>query len=171
MNGESKAPDSCSGKDLFPPGTVPSPALGVSPFFLLSPQLTGPHFCTNNAVVSRSNVPRRLKSYSSATGYTYQYVFQEIRKGRRRLSSGNEFIYLVSADRKTNFLVVIFIARETVRSWSRKVGREMTGTEEYAAAKMRLFQAFDEVEDLAASRPDFEVDERALGELLMKLDL
>jgi hypothetical protein len=146
-------------------------AQAVSPFLLLSPRLTGPHFCTNNAVVSRSNVPRRVKSYSSATGYTYQYVFQEIRKGRRGLSSGNEFIYLVSADRKTSFPVVIFIGREAVRGWSRKMGREMSGTEEYAAAKMRLFQVFDEVEDLAAARPEFEVDENALSELLMKLDL
>jgi hypothetical protein len=159
------------GNELFPNGTALPETSDVSPFFLLYPLLTGPHFCTTIAVMSRSDVPRRVKSYSSATGYTYQYVFHEIRKGRRGLSFGNEFIYQVSADRKTSFPVVIFIPREAVQGWSKKSGRAITGTEEYAAAKMRLYQAFDEVEDLAVSRPTFDVDEEALNELLMKLDL
>jgi len=47
----------------------------------------------------------------------------------------------------------------------------MTGTEEYAVAKMRLFQAFDEVEGLAAARPDLTVDDANLESLLAQLDL
>jgi hypothetical protein len=122
--------------------------------------------------MAHSETPRRVKSYSSASGYVYQYVFREIRKGRRGLAAGNEYIYFVSADRKTSFPLVIFIAQEAVRGWSRRAGRDLTGTEEYAAAKMRLFQAFDEVENLAdAAPPDIRVDEAALFELLALLDL
>jgi hypothetical protein len=128
--------------------------------------------CTTIAVMAQSEVPRRVKSYSSATGYVYQYVFREIRKGRRGLATGNEYIYQVSADRKSSFPLVIFIAREAVRGWSLQTGRPLTGTEEYAAAKMRLFQVFDEVENLAAAAPpDIRVDETALFELLSRLDI
>jgi len=115
--------------------------------------------------------PRRVKSYSAATGYTYQYVFHEIRKARRGLTLGNEYIYLISADRKTSFPLAIFIGRDAVRGWARRTGRDLTGTEEYAVAKMRLFQALDEVENLAETRPDIQVSEAELSEVLERLDL
>jgi len=121
--------------------------------------------------MSQGAAPRRVKSYSAATGYTYQYVFHEIRKGRRGLAAGNEYVYLVSADRKTTFPLVIFIGRDAVRGWARRAGRELTSTEEYAAAKMRLFQTLDEVENVAEARPDIQVNEAELVELLERLDL
>jgi len=128
--------------------------------------------CTTIAVMAQSEVPRRVKSYSAATGYVYQYVFREIRKGRRGPAAGNEYIYQVSADRKSSFPLVIFIAQDAVRGWARRAGRALSGTEEYAAAKMRLFQLFDEEENLAAGAPpDIRVDESALFELLSRLDL
>ena len=52
-----------------------------------------------------------------------------------------------------------------------RTGREFTGTEEYAVAKMRLFQAFDEMEGLSAKTPDLLVDESNLDTLLSQLDL
>lgn len=121
--------------------------------------------------MSRPEVARRVKSYSAATGYTFQYAFEEVRKARRGLSSGNEYVYRVSADRKSSFPVCIFIRHDAVRGWGKKAGREMNGTEEYAVAKMRLFQAFDEVEDFASARPDLLVEAANLEELLARLDL
>ena len=115
--------------------------------------------------------PRRVKSYSAATGYTYQYVFHEVRKARRGFVVGNEYVYLVSADRKTSFPLTIFIGRDAARTWSRIAGRDLSGTEEYAAAKMRLFQALDEVENIGTVRPEIQVDGKQLGELLAQLDL
>jgi len=47
----------------------------------------------------------------------------------------------------------------------------MTGTEEYAVAKMRLFQGFDEIEDVAATPAELVVDESNLESLLSQLDL
>ena len=119
----------------------------------------------------RPQVARRVKSYSAATGYTFQYAFEEVRKARRGVSSGNEYVYRVSADRKTSFPVFIFVRQDAVRGWGKKSGREMNGTEEYAVAKMRLFQAFDEVENFASARPDLLVDGANLEELLARLDL
>jgi len=121
--------------------------------------------------MARPEAVRRIKSYSAATGYVYQYQFQEVQKTRRGQTPGIEYVYLVSADRKTAFPLSIFVHRSAIESWSRKIGREMTGTEEYAVAKMRLFQAFDEIEDLAAARPELSVDDSNLESLLAQLDL
>src|SRR3982074_2160 len=104
--------------------------------------------------MAKPEVARRVKSYSAASGYTYQYVFEEVRKARRGLSTGNEYVYRVSADRKTSFPVAIFVRQDAVRAWDKKVGRKLNGTEEYAVAKMRLFQGLDEVEDFPTQRPE-----------------
>jgi hypothetical protein len=114
---------------------------------------------------------RRIKSYSAATGFVYQYQFQDVRPAAPGTSPGHEYIYYVSSDRKTMFPVRIFVSREALQRWSKQTGRQLTGTEEYAVAKMRLFQALDEVEDFAVSRPLLTVDESNLSALLERLDL
>jgi hypothetical protein len=114
---------------------------------------------------------RRIKSYSAATGYVYQYQFQDVLPSRRGLHAGNDYIYLVSADRKTMFPVHIFVRRDALERWSKRAGRKLTGTEEYAVAKMCLFRAFDEIENFATARPGLVVDESNLESLLARLDL
>jgi len=121
--------------------------------------------------VTRPETVRRIKSYSAATGCVYQYYFYELQKSRRGFSAGTEYVYMISADRQTVFPLRIFVHRGAVGKWGQGVGREMTGTEEYAVAKMRLFQAFDEVENLAKARPELVVDESNLEALLGQLDL
>jgi hypothetical protein len=121
--------------------------------------------------MARPEVAHRIKSYSAATGIVYQYTFVEVRPGRRGLSRGTEFIYIVSADRKENFPLVVFLRASAVEKWSKREGRKLSGTEEYAVAKMCLFDGFDEIEDLATAHPDVFVDETNLDSLLQKLDL
>ncbi len=125
----------------------------------------------NNRLMARPEAARRVKSYSAATGYVYQYFFYEVLKSRRGFSAGTEYVYMISVDRRTVFPLRIFVRRDAVENWGRTVGRPMTGTEEYALAKMRLFQAFDEVEELASRRPELLVDESNLEALLARLDL
>jgi hypothetical protein len=115
--------------------------------------------------------PRRIKSYSAATGYVYQYHFHQVQPVRRGLSFGNEYTYLVSADRKTTFPLRILVLRGAMERWSRLNGRPLTGTEEYAAAKMRLFQAFDQTASLSANQTELVVDDSNLAELLAQLDI
>ena len=121
--------------------------------------------------MARPEAVRRIKSYSAATGYVYQYFFHEVQKARRGSATGNAYIYMVSVDRKTMFPLSVLVRRDALDQWSQAHGRALTGTEEYAVAKMRLFAAFDEIEDLAASRPEFEVDGSNLDALLAALDL
>src|SRR5580692_798790 len=115
----------------------------------------------------RPEAPHRVKSYSAATGYVYQYYFYEVEKTKRGAATGTEYVFMASVDRKHVFPVKIFIGKESLEKWSARTGRAFTGTEEYAVAKMRLFQAFDEVADFASVKnPDLQVDESNLDALL-----
>ena len=115
---------------------------------------------------------RRIKSYSAATGYVYQYHFEEVRPEQRRGGrEGTEYVYVVSRDRKHTFLVPVFLRREAAARWAETHGRPLNGTEEYAAAKMRLFAAFDEIAELEAGRLAIEVTSENVEELLAPLEL
>jgi hypothetical protein len=125
----------------------------------------------NNAGMTKLETVRRIKAYSAESGYVYQYQFQDVHPAKQDGAAGNEFVYYVSADRKSMFLIRIFVRRDALELWTKRTGRALTGTEEYAVAKMRLFQALDEVEDFATKRPDLVVDGSNLGALLERLDL
>lgn len=109
---------------------------------------------------------RRVKSYSAQTGYVYQYQLE----GQRKAAAGSEYIFLVSRDRKHSFPLTIRLRREAVAAWAGRHGRVLTGTEEYAAVKMRLFHAFDEIDDLERAGAA-EVTPANLDELLAELDI
>lgn len=121
--------------------------------------------------MARPEVAHRIKSYSAATGFVYQYCFVEVQKARRGVSLGTEYIYVVSVDRKENFPLTVFVKQSAEDKWAKREGRKLSGTEEYAVAKIRLFQAFDEIEDLATTKPDLFVDDSNLDALLKQLDL
>jgi hypothetical protein len=125
----------------------------------------------NNAGMTKPETVRRIKAYSAESGYVYQYQFQDVHPAKQDGAAGNEFVYYVSADRKSMFPIRIFVRRDALELWTKRTGRALTGTEEYAVAKMRLFQALDEVEDFATKRPDLVVDGSNLGALLERLDL
>lgn len=125
----------------------------------------------NNQPMPRPDALRRVKSYSAATGYVYQYYFYEVEKKRRGSLDGTEYVYMVSLDRKQVFPVRIFVRNDAVEKWFARNGQALTGTEEYAVAKMRLFQAFDEIESLGEKSPELVVDDANLEGLLSQLDL
>jgi len=125
----------------------------------------------NNDRMTRPEVVRRVKSYSAATGYVYQYYFYEVQKTRRGGTAGAEYVYMVSVDRKKVFPLRIFVRRDGIEKWARSAGRELTGTEEYAVAKMRLFEAFDESEGIESRQVELVVDESNIEGLLARLDI
>jgi hypothetical protein len=121
--------------------------------------------------MAQPSAVHRIKSYSAASGFVYQYRFHELLPSRRGAAPGNEYTYLVSADRRNMFPLKIFVRRDSVERWRKKFGRPLTGTEEYAVAKMRLFDAFDETDNPADFLPDLLVDDSNLDALLTRLDL
>ena len=95
---------------------------------------------------------RRMKTYTGGQGYVYQYYFVSKRSALSEdpFSPADEFIFDVTSDRKTTYSVSVFLPQESLNEWSSTHGRNLTEAEEYGAVKMRLFQAFDEIEDMKA---------------------
>ena len=122
-------------------------------------------------VVQRVSV-HRVKSHSAESGYVYQYSFQESRRAKRGLfSSGTEYVFEVSSDRKSNFSLIIFLKDDAPKAWAKKKGRELSSAEQYAAAKLGLLRAFDRAESPAALPREVLVDGASIEELLARLDL
>ena len=123
----------------------------------------------------RPDAVRRVKSYSAADGYVYQYYFFEGNRAQRKGSPGGEFTYVISSDRRSAFPFKIFVTQSALDAWAKQNGRPLTSSEEYAVAKMRLFQAFDEgsvqapLEGQAAG--EVVVDESNLEDLLGQLGI
>src|SRR5689334_11111995 len=91
---------------------------------------------------------RRMKTYTGATGYVYQYYFVGKRPALDDFAT--EFVFDVSSDRKSLFAVSVYVHTAAVSDWAAVHGRALTDPEQYAAAKLRLMQAFDEIEDMVA---------------------
>jgi hypothetical protein len=114
---------------------------------------------------------RRLKTYTGETGYVYQYYFV----GRRPAladdpaAPATEFVFDVTSDRKQTFAVSIFLREEAVRSWQAEHERSLVEAEQYASAKMRLFRAFDQIENLLQQGRRLVVEAEELEELLAEI--
>ncbi|HKV61080.1 MAG TPA: hypothetical protein VJO16_04145 [Candidatus Acidoferrum sp.] len=123
----------------------------------------------------RPDAVRRVKSYSAADGYVYQYYFFEGDRAQLQGSAGGEFTYVVSSNRKSAFPFKIFVKQSALDAWAKVNGRPLTSSEEYAVAKMRLFQAFDEgsVKPAPEGQQPGEVlvDESNLEEMLGRLGI
>jgi hypothetical protein len=114
---------------------------------------------------------RRMKTYSGARGYVYEYYFV----GKRAAlpddpeAPATEFIFDVTSDRKLTYAVSVFLPEKTLIAWSQTHGRPLKDAEQYAAAKLRLFRAFDELEDVKTHGRRLSIDIALLEEGLAGL--
>lgn len=114
---------------------------------------------------------RRLKTYAGSQGYVYQYYFV----GKRAAlaedpeSPATEFVFDVTSDRKMTYAVSVFLPEKSVTAWAKTHGRPLTEPEQYAAAKLRLFRAFDELRDVMAEGRRLVIDAGMLEEALASL--
>ena len=116
---------------------------------------------------------RRYKSYAAETGVSYQYCFAARRRVVRPEAQGpgSDYTFVVTADQHPPFTLRVFVADRALAAWREAHGRDLDSNEQYAVAKMRLFRAFDEHENLVPERFDIVVDETNIEELLEPLDL
>jgi hypothetical protein len=117
---------------------------------------------------------RRMKTYTAETGFVYQYYFV----GKREALPGaaeapaSEYIFDVTADQQRSmFAVSIFLRADALDAWALTHGRSLTDAEQYAAAKLRLFRGFDEIENLAGSARQLLVSSENVEETLAPLGL
>lgn len=114
---------------------------------------------------------RRLKSYTGAQGYVYQYYFV----GKRPAladdpeAPATEFVFDVTSDRKLTYAVSVFLPEVALAAWNQAHGRPLNDAEQYAAAKLRLFRAFDELDDVKGQGRRVSIDTGLLDEVLRSL--
>lgn len=114
---------------------------------------------------------RRLKTYSGAQGYVYEYYFV----GKRAAlpedpeAPATEFIFDVTSDRKLTYAVSVFLPQAPLAEWGRVHGRPLNDAEQYAAVKMRLFRAFDELQDVKEHGRRLRIDSASLEEAMASL--
>ena len=116
---------------------------------------------------------RRLKTYTGAQGYVYQYYFV----GKRAAlpddpeAPATEFVFDVTSDRKLTYSISIFLPQSPLTAWAEAHGRVLNDAEQYAAVKLRLFRAFDELEDVKTHGRRLTIDTALLEEALGALGI
>jgi len=121
--------------------------------------------------MSPDKTVRRLKTYAGAQGYVYQYYFvgQRGALASDPEAPATEFVFDVTSDRKVTYAVSVFLPEKSVSAWGARHGRPLTEAEQYAAAKLRLFRAFDELEDVKTDGRRLVIDAALLDEMLTTL--
>jgi len=116
---------------------------------------------------------RRYKSYAAETGTAYRYFFAGSRRVRRPegQGTGSDYTFVITPDQKSPFILRVFISARAAGIWRARHGRDLDANEMYAAAKMRLYRAFDEIEKLRDDAFSLLVDEGNVEELLEPLNL
>jgi hypothetical protein len=124
----------------------------------------------NIAMASKASV-RRLKTYAGAQGYVYQYYFVGQRPALTAdpLAPATEFVFDVTSDRKLTYAVSVFLPQKAVAAWAASHGRPLNEAEQYAAAKLRLFRAFDESGDMKEHGRRLTIDAVLLEEAMAGL--
>jgi len=114
---------------------------------------------------------RRMKTYAGAQGYVYQYYFVGKRAALANdpAAPATEFVFDVTSDRKLTYAVSAFLPESSLTAWATIHGRSLTDAEQYAAAKLRLFRAFDELEDVKTQGRRLVIDAALLEESLASL--
>lgn len=111
---------------------------------------------------------RRVKTYTAQTGYVYEYYFVGSRAALADdpFAPSTEFVFDVSPDRKSFFAVSIFLPSRALAGYAEEHGRSLSDPEQYAAAKLRLLQAFDELSNMLQYGRRLLLDAQSLATLL-----
>jgi hypothetical protein len=116
---------------------------------------------------------RRVKTYTAQTGFVYEYYFVGKRDALTAdpFSPSTEFIFDVSSDRKTIFAVSIFLLPRALERYNADHGRTLSEPEQYAAVKLRLMLAFDEVTNMLQDGRRLVLDAATLPGLLESIGI
>jgi len=110
---------------------------------------------------------RRLKTYASSQGFVYQYYFA----GQRKMAGLDavEYVFEVTLDGVRSFPVGVVLPQSAAAAWAEAHQRELSESERYAAAKLSLFRAFDDIQNLETGATRLHIDAGFLEESLASL--
>ena len=114
---------------------------------------------------------RRRKTYAAEGGGAFEYYFVGKRAALASdpFSPATEYIFDVTTDGCPKLAVSVFLTRSALLLWKCEHRRELSDPEQYAAAKMRLFRAFDEWEQLPAQAKRVAIEADQIAELLLRV--
>ncbi len=95
----------------------------------------------------------RLKTYSGASGFVYQYVY----RGERPASGGTAYVFKIGRERGEWKQVEVVVENAVVDEWERREDHKLRKADRYAVAKLTLFEFFDgeaEAGPATTLRPD-----------------
>jgi hypothetical protein len=128
-------------------------------------------FRKKEAPLTGAPAVRRQKTHSAESGYVYQYFYEGQRAASRDGAAGTQYVFNVSADRKSSLPVSVFVSESALAEWQREHARPLSSTERYAVAKLALFQAFDQREAPAAMSEEVRVLAADVASFLATLDI
>lgn len=108
-------------------------------------------------------VVRRMKTYSAASGYVYQY-FYEGHRPAGGAEPGTEFVFQVTGDRRAYASVTVLLSDAVLEG-----APGLNSTERYAVAKLALLQAFDERPGPAGMREPVRLQPADLAAIMEQL--
>jgi hypothetical protein len=108
---------------------------------------------------------RRQKTYSADSGYVYQYHFE----GSRTVKGGREYVFMATAGRRAEFPVTVALYDAALEPWQRRFGRDLSGPERFAVAKLSMKRAFDERRSPDLMRHPVEPDSTTVEDILTTL--
>jgi hypothetical protein len=109
----------------------------------------------------------RMKTYSAQSGYVYHYFYEGLRETDDLL----EYCFEISGDRKTWFRTTVKLPREELEAWAGSYGRELRLQEQYAIAKLALFEAFDTRAVPDEMRRPVSIPATGISQLLAKFEI
>jgi hypothetical protein len=109
----------------------------------------------------------RLKTYTAETGLVYQYYY--VGKRRAPGEAAAEFVFDVSSTPQMRYSVSVFVPDALLKGWRESHGHDLAEAEIYAAARMRLLRAFDELEDLFHAGRSMQIEPDRFEQLLRDL--
>src|SRR5512133_3719069 len=114
---------------------------------------------------------RRVKTYTAQTGYVYEYYFVGQREAKSAGTPATEYIFDVISDRRARYSISILVTSGALETWAGNHGRKLSSPEQYAAAKLRLQQGFDEISDMLAEGRTLDVSSSNIEGVLSPLEL
>jgi len=128
-------------------------------------------FTKKHVALTGTPAIRRLKTYSSQSGYVYQYFYEGHRPFGSGSGSGTDFVFSISADGKAWNATSVLLSDSAIHAWEAAHGRSLASNERYAIAKMALFQAFDERTAPAQMKGDVRVRNADVEAIIENLGL
>jgi hypothetical protein len=128
-------------------------------------------FKKKEAPLTGAPAVRRQKTHSAESGYVYQYFYEGQRTTSRDGAAGTQYVFNVSADRKSSFPASVFVSDAALEEWQTEHARQLGSTERYAIAKLALFQAFDQRESPTAMSEEVCVLAADVAAFLATLDI